>query len=126
MNKICLYNYVSNLNPQAAYDLLKKEGYGSMPRNKETMAQGLADMVKKEGNVGLAKIIAIHPDKELLTTIQQPEPMKSCDGCDKMKSADAETGKKFRLTDNQITVIIVCSTAALIFTSLALILRKVK
>jgi hypothetical protein len=126
-----IYQYTADQNPQEAYDLLINEGYKNMPKDKKMIHIGLMDIVKKEGEEGLKKIAMIHPDRELILSTTEnktdKEAIMNCDGCNKYQNATGnpeESGKKFTFSEKNINMVIAASAIVVVFTSLAVIIRK--
>lgn len=128
MTNISLYKYVAHNNPEEAHALLVSKGYYQLPKQKEAVTMGLADLVDKDKDEGLIEIAKIHPDKELFGMANKKGEI-SCNGCDgEWSNAEGDEEKKFSigLSPNTTNILIVSSTVVLTFTALALILRKVK
>jgi len=127
--KISLYRYIAGQNPKAAHELLIKEGYKNMPKDKNTISIGLADLVNKGGEKALQKLAEIHPDKMLF---DEKSPAftkeKNCCGADshwENATGSTPTGK-FKLTPNTINVMIISGVALFAITSIVILIKKTK
>lgn len=126
-----IYTCIAFRNPAKAWDLLINEGYTNMPKEKNMIALGLANIVSKQGNSGLLKIKNIHPDKDLF--MSDSNVLKSCDGCEvkrlfeeKYKSADSEGVRKFSLSEKNINILIMSGAAVFVAVSIILLIKNTK
>lgn len=133
-----IFRYVSCNNPQAVYNLLVKAGYENVPKDKEVIAQLLAEYVLAKGDDGLKQLLLIHPDREaLLATLPATmtgEPgnggFLNClgkpqngSGCP-FSSADATEDKK-GISEKTINYLIIGGSAVLTATLLTLIIVNI-
>jgi hypothetical protein len=135
-----VYQYISCHNPQAVYDLLVRAGYQNVPKDKQVIAQLLAEFVLSNGEAGLKEMMLIHPDREMIlatfpknaTGIKEENgefisckgKLMNCDGCP-FKSADAEPEKK-QISEKTINILIISGTVILGSVLLTLIITNVR
>jgi hypothetical protein len=72
-----VYDYIANVNPDAANSLCKKYGYYQI-ENVEELAWCLKQIVADNGEESLKKIMELHPEKEVILELFEvkPEPKK--------------------------------------------------
>jgi hypothetical protein len=72
-NKITLCDYLANKVPNDCVDVLENSGHTfDKPRSKAELAELLKQYVSKDREKALKKLAEIHPDKELLQSIDRP------------------------------------------------------
>jgi len=121
-----IFNYIACQNPAEAWKMLQREGI-DVPKNKNAVALAMAEMVMEQGEEAEKKIADIHPDRDLImksvTIEKEPEPMNEPEP---MASAEGEEGKKFRLDNNTINLMIVSGAVVFTLTSIVLLIRAAK
>jgi hypothetical protein len=72
-----VYDYIANVNPDAANSVCKKYGYYQI-ENVEELAWCLKQIVADNGEESLKKIMELHPEKEVILELFEvkPEPKK--------------------------------------------------
>jgi hypothetical protein len=72
-----VYDYIANVNPDAANSVCKKYGYYQI-ENLEELAWCLRQIVADNGEESLKKIMELHPEKEVILELFEvkPEPKK--------------------------------------------------
>jgi hypothetical protein len=70
--KLTICDYVAYKEPKKAYDLLRDSGYSfEEPKNCADIARSLKEYVAMDKDAALKKIAEIHPDKELIQSIDR-------------------------------------------------------
>ena len=70
--KLTICDYVAHKEPKKAYDLLRDSGYSfEEPQNCADIARCLTEYVAMDKDAALKKIAEIHPDKELIQSIDR-------------------------------------------------------
>ena len=72
-----VYDYIANVNPDAANNICRKYGYYQI-ENLEELAFCLRQIVADNGEESLKKIMELHPEKEVILELFEvkPEPKK--------------------------------------------------
>ena len=115
-----VYEYISNVNPDAANQVCRKYGYYQI-ENSDELAWCLRQIVADNGEEGLKKVMELHPEKDVLLELFEvkPEPKKeeqtsnptimnadgnnNC-GCN-MKNADGSTSSGLASQTNMIILV---------------------
>lgn len=63
-----VYLYISENNPDAAYEICKKYGYFNI-QSIEELANALQDIVAEHGQDSLQEILEIHPEKDVILEV---------------------------------------------------------
>lgn len=84
---ISLTQYVAANNPSASIALLDK--YNLKPNNTKGIEEGLALIIKKYRETGLAQVANLLPEKNLILALFNGEKKSNCSGCS--HGADAGT-----------------------------------
>lgn len=80
--------YIAKCNRIGGNQILQKAGYEYVPLTPEEMAAMFEDYVNTEGDVAIAALASIHPDKALFET--QPQPMLNANACENQKMLNCE------------------------------------
>lgn len=114
-----VYEYISNVNPDAANQVCRKYGYYQI-ENSDELAWCLRQIVADNGEEGLKKVMELHPEKDVLLELFEvkPEPKKeeqtsnptimNADGnnnCGCMKNADGSTSSGLASQTNMIILV---------------------
>ena len=71
-SNITICDYIANKVPNKAYELLVNEGFTfDKPKSKKEVANLLKQYVAMDRETALKKLAEIHPDKELLQSIDR-------------------------------------------------------
>jgi hypothetical protein len=72
MKKMTICDYLARTVPQEAYEVLEESGYGfDRPKNTVELSMLLKKYIALERESGLKKLAAIHPDKDLLQSLDR-------------------------------------------------------
>jgi hypothetical protein len=72
MNKMTICDYLARTVPQESYEVLEESGYDfPRPRNTAELSSSLKKYIALSRESGLKKLAAIHPDKELLQSMDR-------------------------------------------------------
>jgi hypothetical protein len=71
--KITLEQYLAWNTPDECIDVIRRFGYQANPRHVEDLVRGLKKFIGIEKEEGLAALMKIHPDREMiLETVDEP------------------------------------------------------
>lgn len=77
MNKIPICHYVAYNNPEGAKKILEAWGIPVKGTNKKGLAESLQKLLRQEGEGVLMDIGNMHPDKDLVVTVEQMKAEKT-------------------------------------------------
>ena len=98
-----MYNYIADSNPDAAFALLNKNGYGNIVETQDDIPYALTNMVAVDGEPALRAILQLHPDRDVIIEDYQSsekrrgfvgmdgETTRNCSGCHKNATGDVAT-----------------------------------
>ena len=70
--EITFCDYIAHKCPNAAYEVLQDSGHTfEKPRSRQELATILKKYVARDRNIALKKLAAIHPDKELIQSLDR-------------------------------------------------------
>lgn len=62
-----VYRYIAEMNPDAAYEVCQRNGFGDIYSNQEL--SDTLQVIAAQGEGGLKEVLSAHPDKEVLIEI---------------------------------------------------------
>lgn len=62
-----VYHYIAEVNPDAAYEVCKRNGFGDIYSNQEL--GDTLQVIAAQGEDGLKDALSVHPDKDVLIEI---------------------------------------------------------
>ena len=131
LSAMTVYEYIANVNPDAANSVCKKYGYYQI-ENTDELAWCLRQIVADNGEESLKKIMELHPEKEVILELFEvkPEPKKEevsskpnmmnadgnncgcgcgCGSCNNMKNADGTASASTGVASQTNMIILVAA-----------------
>lgn len=78
--RLTMYEYIATKKPKDAFMFVKKYGDYPRPLNEMELAQFIKEVVNRTGETALKELASIHPDRELIESIQT-KSFANASGC---------------------------------------------
>jgi hypothetical protein len=70
-----VYRYIAEINPDAAYEVCQRNGFGDIYSNQEL--SDTLQVIAAQGENGLKDVLSAHPDREVIIEVYLSENNKS-------------------------------------------------